>query len=132
VAADLLTKLQLKPGQRLAVLSAPAGLLDGLAPQLAALTLTAGEPGATDAVLCFLTLLADVPARLDEAAALLRPGGLLWLAYPKGGPKVGTDLNRDRLAQAVMDGSTWRPVRQIALDELWSALRFRPADEVGR
>jgi hypothetical protein len=26
----------------------------------------------------------------------------------------------------------WRPVRQIALDEVWSALRFRPAGQAGR
>ena len=26
----------------------------------------------------------------------------------------------------------WRPVRQVALDETWSAMRFRPADRVGK
>ena len=38
----------------------------------------------------------------------------------------GTDVNRDILAKSLA-GRGVRPVRQIAIDEVWSALRFRPA-----
>jgi hypothetical protein len=31
---------------------------------------------------------------------------------------------------AAMEGTSWRPVSQIALDEVWWALRFRPAEDV--
>jgi hypothetical protein len=62
----------------------------------------------------------------------LRPGQeaaaadeLSWVAYPKAA-KVGTDLNRDSLA-ALMTARALRPVRQVAIDDTWSALRFRPA-----
>ncbi|MFE2102127.1 MULTISPECIES: hypothetical protein [unclassified Streptomyces] len=48
------------------------------------------------------------------------------MAYPKGG-KLGTDLNRDTLAAALSERGV-RPVRQIAIDDIWSALRFRPGD----
>lgn len=131
MAADLASKLQLKPGQGLAVLHAPAGLMDELGPQLAALSIVPGEPGATDAALVFVTLREHSVARLAEAAALVRPGGLLWVAYPKGGSKVPTDVNRDKLWQA-LTGTGWRPVRQVAIDAVWSGLRFRPEAEVGR
>lgn len=131
MATDLMRRLQLKPGQQLAVLHAPSGALEALGPQLAELALVPGAPGATDAVLVFMQQLADVGARLGEAAALLAPGGLLWVAYTKGGTKAGTDLNRDILGNAIIAGSDWRPVRQVALDERWSALRFRPSAEVG-
>jgi hypothetical protein len=57
------------------------------------------------------------------------PDGLLWVAYPKGGAKIKTDVNRDRLWDA-LTGTGWRPVRQVALDDVWSAMRFRPADRV--
>jgi hypothetical protein len=57
-----------------------------------------------------------------EAARRDRPA---WIAYPKAG-QLGTDLNRDSLAQAVSDLGGLRPVRQVALNEVWSALRFRP------
>jgi hypothetical protein len=31
---------------------------------------------------------------------------------------------------AAMEGTGWRPVSQIAIDEVWSALRFRPTEDV--
>jgi hypothetical protein len=53
------------------------------------------------------------------------------IAYPKGTSGVKTDLNRDRLAKAVAP-TGWRAVRLVALDEIWSAMRFRPAERVGK
>jgi hypothetical protein len=50
---------------------------------------------------------------------------LTWVAYPKAG-QLGTDLNRDKLA-ALLKADGVRPVRQIAIDDVWSALRLRPA-----
>ena len=58
----------------------------------------------------------SLPARRDKLA---------WIAYPKAG-KLGTDLNRDLLS-AALAGEGVQPVRQVAIDEVWSALRFRPA-----
>jgi hypothetical protein len=49
----------------------------------------------------------------------------VWLGYPKA-RKLGTDLNGDSLWE-LLAGNGIRPVRQIAIDETWSALRFRPA-----
>ena len=50
---------------------------------------------------------------------------LTWVAYPKAG-QLGTDLNRDVLAELVKAHGV-QPVRQVALDDVWSALRLRPA-----
>jgi len=36
-----------------------------------------------------------------------------------------TDVNRDKL-WPVLDPLGWRPVRMVAIDEVWSAMRFRP------
>jgi hypothetical protein len=61
----------------------------------------------------------------------LKPGGLMWVSYPKKSAKVETDISRDEGWDVVLaDG--WRPVTQVAFDDMWSALRFRPADEVGK
>jgi hypothetical protein len=54
-----------------------------------------------------------------------RADQLTWVAYPKAG-QLGTDLNRDTLAAALRDNGV-RPIRQVALDATWSALRVRPA-----
>jgi hypothetical protein len=45
------------------------------------------------------------------------------VAYPKAG-QLGTDINRDTLAASLTDRGA-QPVRQVALDDVWSALRFR-------
>ena len=54
------------------------------------------------------------------------PGdAVLWFAYPKGTSKRYTcDFNRDTGWQ-VIRGAGFDSVRQIAIDEDWSALRFR-------
>lgn len=49
----------------------------------------------------------------------------LWFAYPKGTSKKYTcELNRDAGWQA-LGKAGFEPVRQVAIDEDWSALRFR-------
>jgi hypothetical protein len=45
-----------------------------------------------------------------------------------GGGQLVTDLNRDRLVAALADQGV-QPVRQISIDDTWSALRFRPANK---
>jgi hypothetical protein len=111
---DVLTKLQLKPGQRLAVLGAPDD---------APVTATGTLPDA-EAVLAYVRMAADLDG-IEPVLEAARADRLAWIAYPKAG-KLGTDLNRDRLAEAVTARGA-QPVRQVALDETWSALRFRPA-----
>jgi hypothetical protein len=49
---------------------------------------------------------------------------LTWVSYPKSG-QLGTDLHRDSVAALLSTGGI-QPVRQIALNDVWSALRFRP------
>lgn len=40
--------------------------------------------------------------------------------------QLGTDLNRDVVWELLGDRGI-RPVRQVSIDDVWSALRFRPA-----
>jgi hypothetical protein len=112
-------KLQLKPGQRAVILHAPQDVDLGLGDAA-----TGDEEGA-DAVLVFVTNRAELD---DHGGALLdaaRRDTLASIAYPKAG-QLGTDLNRDTLAD-LLRAEGVRPVRQISLDDVWSALRFRPA-----
>ena len=69
---------------------------------------------------------ADDAASLRELVAihqeqLARPE-ILWVAYPKGNR---TDINRDSL-WPILGELGLRPVTQVAIDQVWSALRFRP------
>ncbi len=115
----LAKKLQLKPGTTLAVTGAPPDLDLDLGDDVA--TTGAQDAGA---VLVFVSRRAD----LDSIGSFLdaaRADRLAWIAYPKGG-RLDTDLNRD-IVWELLSAQGIRPVRQIAIDETWSALRFRPA-----
>lgn len=66
---------------------------------------------------------------VDELAALFAEktegDAILWIAYPKGSSKrYKCDFNRDTGWQA-LGAAGFEPVRQVAIDEDWSALRFR-------
>jgi hypothetical protein len=116
---DLSGKLQIKPGQSVAVVNPPPGL------ELPAGWVAATAAGA-DAVIAFVARQDDLGSA-EQAVAAARADRLAWISYPKGG-QLGTDLNRDRLAAALAAHGV-QPVRQVSIDDTWSALRFRPANE---
>ncbi|HME39821.1 MAG TPA: hypothetical protein VKG63_12785 [Steroidobacteraceae bacterium] len=64
--------------------------------------------------------------RLSAAIAAKATGdALLWFAYPKGTSKrYSCDFNRDK-GWDVLRAAGFDCVRQVAIDEDWSALRFR-------
>ena len=128
---SLSQKLQLKPDQRLLLLNPPEGYADHLVLEMAGVTLLTSASEQSEAILLFVNDLAEVASLAPEAIRLVKPDGLLWIAYPKGGSRIKTDVNRDTLWKTI-EPTGWRPVRQIALDEVWSAMRFRPADQVGK
>jgi hypothetical protein len=114
---DLTGKLQIKPGQSVAVLDPPPGVA------LPAATAAASALDA-DVVIGFAIHRADLD-RLTAVIAAALDDRLAWIGYPKG-RQLGTDLNRDRLVEAVAAQGV-QPVRQVSIDDTWSALRFRPA-----
>ena len=124
----LAKKLLLKPGQRVAIMQAPEGFRAALGPLAEGITVAETLDGPFDLGLVFVREKAAVDRLVPLAIAALTPGGVLWLAYPTKSGKVKTDITRDAGWEAVY-AMGWRPVTQIALDEVWSALRFRPEAE---
>jgi hypothetical protein len=129
-------KLGIRAGTRVWLVNAPAGYADALraaAPN--ALVEDGGAPaagtGLVDLVHLFCATRADLDAHGPAAIAAYQTGGHLWVSYPKGGAKAGTDLNRD-VDWGPLPVAGFRPVTQVAIDERWSALRFRRIEEVGR
>lgn len=131
MAAGMMEKLQLKAGQRLALVNPPDDMQRILSIQMENILLDDGLSGQPDGVLAFFRTKEEVLALAPAVFLSVKSGGLAWIAYPKGGSGIVTDLNRDRL-WAVLEPSGWRPVRNIAIDHIWSALRFRPAELVGK
>jgi hypothetical protein len=82
----------------------------------------------------FALAFAQQQAELDRLSKILAAGSegdaLLWFAYPKGTSKRYTcEFNRDTGWQ-VIRGAGFDSVRQVAIDEDWSALRFRRVEYI--
>jgi hypothetical protein len=82
-------------------------------------------PQHSTAVFVFASDAAALRDTLSTHGVALRETALLWVAYPKGNT---TDINRDTLWPMLSDIGL-RPIGQVAIDDTWSALRFRPMKE---
>ncbi|AKF84842.1 hypothetical protein SAMN05443572_101879 [Myxococcus fulvus] len=114
---SLAKKLNLKEGMKARVIGKPRGVdLDDV------VTSTSAK---AEGLLVFVQHLEDVDAKCAPLIAAAKEDRVAWAVYPKAG-QLGTDLNRDilwkRLAKEGIDS-----VRQVSVDDVWSALRFRPA-----
>ncbi|GAA2276415.1 hypothetical protein GCM10010149_19430 [Nonomuraea roseoviolacea subsp. roseoviolacea] len=81
--------------------------------------------GEADVAVLFAADAASARRLLDEHRAALTGPSVLWVAYPKGNR---SDVNRDTL-WPIVGPYGLRPNGQVAVDEVWSALRFRPLKE---
>lgn len=119
-------KLNLKDQNPILVLNAPSSF----EPELAALegVTIHRRPDEVDEVGFALVFVVDRAALDAVVPALVKsvPGDVvLWFAYPKlSSKRYRSDLNRDE-GWAVLSEVGFRPVRQVAVDEDWSAVRFR-------
>ena len=119
-------KLNLKDQAQIAVLNSPPEF----EPELDALEgvrvlRTAADFSETGFMLAFATRQDQV----DQAAALATDktagDALVWVAYPKMSSKhYACEFNRDTGFDA-LGRAGFEPVRQVAIDEDWSAVRFR-------
>ncbi|MFN8243246.1 MAG: hypothetical protein U0X40_04245 [Ferruginibacter sp.] len=64
---------------------------------------------------------------LREVIPALQPDAKLWIAYPKLTSKIASDLSREASWTCVTDYG-FEGVRSIALDNVWSAIRFKKPD----
>lgn len=66
---------------------------------------------------------------LRDVLPALHDDSKLWIAYPKAASKIATNLNRDCSWDMVVSAG-YEGVRQVALDSVWSALRFKKCDQI--
>ena len=121
----------MKAGQRAVIINPPVGYLERLDPLPEGVELVETPEGQCDFVQLFVKNMDDLQKFLPVAAQAVKHDALLWIAYPKGGAKAGTDLNRDILWDAVSQHNL-SGVTLVSLNETWSAMRFRPSERVGR
>lgn len=110
--SNLSSSLRVEPGQTVLALNAPGGAEP------------AANAAAFDVVVLYSANRAELEQNAARAIAAVRPGGQLWMAYPRPGARE-TDLQRDH-GWGVLHGAGLIGDKQVELDERWVALRFRP------
>jgi hypothetical protein len=129
--AGVFNKLNLKDERDIVVLESP----ESFESELAALTGVSVTRALDDVrkvhfCLAFVTRQAELNRIASAVTARAEGDALLWFAYPKGSSKRYTcDFNRDT-GWTVLGEAGYEPVRQVAIDEDWSALRFRRVEYI--
>jgi len=127
---NLAGKLQIKPGNLVLVLGAPDGYLDKLQPLPDGVEVREEAGEFFDVIQAFVRDRDDLDEVVELVLEALKPGGILWMSYPKRSSKVPTDLSRDAGWDPLYQAGRG-PVAAISIDEVWSGLRFGLRPDLG-
>jgi hypothetical protein len=117
----LARKLGIRPGDRLALLSAPGGFaIDDLPPGV---EVSRRARPACQVIVSFHTRRTDLDRRFPTLTRALVADGGLWVAWPKRASGVATDITEDVVREvALPTGMVDNKV--CAIDDTWSGLRL--------
>jgi hypothetical protein len=124
--ADVWGKLNLKDHDEIVVVNAPASF----EPEVKALDgVTVKRKPADVKEIAFFLAFVTKQKEVDDLARVVAkksvPDAVVWFAYPKGTSKKYTsEISRDTGNQALGEAG-FEPVRMVAIDEDWTAKRFR-------
>lgn len=129
----LARKLGIKPGSSLGLIDAPEGFLEILEGLPDGVLVRESARGRLDVIVAFFTAGATLRRRFPALGRALVADGGLWIAWPKRGSDLATDLGvglvrEVGLANGLVDNKI------CAIDATWSGLRFvvRLADRPAR
>jgi len=122
-------KLQIKPNSRWLLHNSPANFLDSLLPLPSDVEIAFNTTGNFNGILLFVTNSQELASELKAIAPVLNDDAVFWIIYPKKTSKIPADLE---MMSSWNEPSVYglRPVASAAINETWTALRFRPQDKV--
>lgn len=123
----LLTKLNYKEQKRIAVINAGDKFLSALETALKGVKVDKAidQRFPYEFMIIFVQLVSEVEFLAPKALHNITADGVLWFAYPKKtSKKLSSDIDRDHGWEVLIDRG-FDKVRMVAVDEDWSALRFR-------
>src|SRR5580658_4919272 len=126
--ATVFAKLNLKDDEQIVVLNSPGSFESELA-ALKGVEIVRDLRKAKEVTfsLSFVTTQEQVNALAPAIAGKAEGDAIVWFAYPKGSSKkYKSQINRDS-GWNVLGRKNFEPVRMVAIDEDWSAIRFRRA-----
>ncbi len=120
---QLFKRLQLPKAKRVLIMNAPQEYLT-LLKELPDFHFDPAPAGKYDYAQLFARDMAELDRLIDAVLPAIEYDALLWVCYPKGTSGIKTDINRDIIWKHLV-GRGIRPVTQLAIDEVWSAMRMR-------
>lgn len=125
----LVKKLLIKPNSRWLLQNAPANYLEGLSPLPDGAELIFNTGGGFNGIQLFVTNSTELASELKVITPLLKADTIFWIIYPKKSSGIQTDLEMMSSWDAPAEYGL-RPVASAAVNEVWTALRFRPVEAV--
>jgi hypothetical protein len=123
----LFKKLNYKDQQEVYILNAPDSFrdeMDGME-ALAHVKTRLDKKKEIRFMLCFVQTRADVEAMIGPLSLQAGGDGVIWFAYPKGSSRsYSSEISRDQ-GWEPLGTIGFEAVRAVAIDQDWSALRFR-------
>jgi hypothetical protein len=122
----LITKLGIKQSSRVCFVDPPESFeetLGGLPPGVEFSASGRGRNRKLDVIVWFTKSRSQLTNRFAKMTKLLSPAGGLWVAWPKRGSGVPTDLTEDIIRAAGLEAGLVDN-KVCAIDEIWSGLRL--------
>ena len=119
-------KLLIKEGYSVWYIHPPQNIADLLGSLPLGAEIVKHPEAPVDFILAFIVDRKELEKHLAELKGMMKPKGLLWIAYYKGTAKTKTDINRDSI-HAYGRTLGLEGITMISMDEDWSAMRFKVA-----
>ena len=123
----LVKKLQIKPGTNWLIYNSPENYLQLIEPLPDDVNISYTPKGNFNGIQLFAKNNAELVQNMQAIKPLLNPDIILWIIYPKKSSAIASDLNMMSSWEELTKLGL-RPVASAAVDETWSALRFKPEE----
>ena len=127
----LFKKMNLGSHEKILVLNAPKSFDEALI-QLDGVQIKRKVPSKSSVLFCigFAITQLELDSLSSKFAKATEGDSIVWIAYPKGtSKKYKCEFNRDT-GWTVLGEAGFESVRMVAMDEDWSALRFRRVEHI--
>jgi hypothetical protein len=118
----LVDKLGVKPGARVALVSAPDAFESALEPLPPGATVRRRLNTGTDMAVMFTMSRAELARKWVRATDAVGPFGVVWVAWPKKASGVATDMTEHVVRDVVLP-TGWVDVKVCAIDETWTGIK---------
>lgn len=127
--SSLSKKLLIKQGKSVLLVNSPQYYICLLEPLPEAVQISFDTSGNYDLIQLFVLNNLELKKELKNLQPYFQADTIIWIAYPKKTSGIATDLG---MMSSWEETSKYglRPVASVAINESWTALRFRPYDQI--